>query len=77
MIQEKFRDLGYGKLLLRRLEEFAFGELMLAELRLTVLKDNKMAYYLYKKEGYGFGRELIIGGIEAVIMAKTKSDKNV
>ena len=77
MIQEKFRGLGYGKLLLRRLEEFAFGELMLAELRLTVLKDNKMAYYLYKKEGYGFGRELIIGGIEAVIMAKTKSDKNV
>lgn len=77
MIKEKFRNLTYGQSVLRLLEEIAFGELKLTKLKLAVLKDNKAAYHLYKKDGYHTVKELTIGGKKAVIMAKNKSGDNV
>ncbi|MCR4324831.1 MAG: GNAT family N-acetyltransferase [Candidatus Curtissbacteria bacterium] len=70
VIKKQYRHKGYGVILLKKVEEIAFGELNLKKLNLEVLARNISALNLYKKSNFKVGSGKIIKGQKVIVMSK-------
>lgn len=71
IIDQKFRNRGYGKVLIEKIEYLAFEKMSLDNLMLKVLKENKSAIHLYKSLGYVKQQEILLNGKKLLLMTKT------
>lgn len=69
LIDQKYRGRGYGKILLRKIEDIAF-KLEIKSLRLEVFSDNKTAINLYKESGFSTIKEEFQNGRKLLLMEK-------
>lgn len=70
VIDQKYRGQGYGKILLKKIEQIASGELNLKRLKLEVFADNKKAISLYEKSLFHKNGQRIIKDSSVVWMIK-------
>lgn len=69
-INQKFKHKGFGKILIRKIEDIAFHRLGLMNLKLKVLANNKAALSLYGKMGFKRNQIIISNGKKLILMIK-------
>ncbi len=72
IVDGKFRNRGYGRVLLDKIEQVAFDRLGMESLKLEVLVENKIAIKLYKHDGFVGQKYVAIRGKKILIMFKRK-----
>ena len=70
VIDKTFQNQGYGKILLRKIEQIGFDKMGMETLNLEVLSDNISAIKLYKQAGFIKQKDTIRSGKKVTIMIK-------